>query len=249
MKKLKIENLHLAYADKSVVKNVKLTANEGDFIALIGKNGSGKSTFLKSLSGILAPISGNIHLDKLDITNIPQREIAKYVSIVLTDNILPSLSVWEFVSLGRQRFTNLFDHLNQKDKIAIEQVLEKLKLTNFKKRLIHNLSDGEKQKVLIARALVQDTPLLLLDEPTSHLDLENKVMVFEILKSISKEQNKMVIFSTHDINLVLPKTNKIWLTNLGEIKEINKNEINKIKHLFQNKHLVYDEKCQIFKWV
>ncbi len=249
MKKLKIENLHLGYAEKSVVKNVKLTANEGDFIALIGKNGSGKSTFLKSISGILTPVSGNIYLDKLDITNIPQREIAKYVSIVLTDNILPSLSVWEFVSLGRQRFTNLFDQLNQKDKLAIEQVLERLKLTNFKKRPIHNLSDGEKQKVLIARALVQDAPLLLLDEPTSHLDLENKVMVFEILKSISKEQNKMVIFSTHDINLVLPKTNKIWLNNLGGIKEINKNETKEIKQLFQNKYLKYDEKCQIFKWV
>ena len=241
---LKINNLAVGYNQNAVLSEINLQAQTGDFIALVGKNGAGKSTFLKTLSGILPALSGNILLDDVDLLALSAQERARYISIVLTDRIDVPMTVWEFIALGRQPYTNLWGNISKKDKQRIDEVGEKLKITAFFDKKITELSDGERQKVLIGRALVQETPVILLDEPTTHLDMENKAVLINNLLKISKEQNKIIIISTHDINLILPKINKIWLTDTSINEKLQLSDLNE---LFQSELIRYDTACQIFR--
>ncbi len=243
---LKIKNLVIGY-QQPVLKNINLTAQSGELIVLIGKNGSGKSTLLKTLSGILPALSGQLQLDDINIWQLSPKERAKYISIVLTDRIDLPLSVIEFISLGRQAYTGMLDQLSNTDLAIINQIMNDLDLMKLINRSLLELSDGERQKVLIARALVQKTPVLLLDEPTTHLDIENKAVLIQKLLKISKEQQKIVIMSTHDINLMLPKTDKIWLAGKsGSILEKdNKQPV--LEELFTSNLIEYDQDCQVFR--
>ncbi len=241
---LNINNLSVGYNQKTVMSDINLSAQNGDFIALIGKNGAGKSTLLKTLSGILPALSGEVLLNDLNLTTMPATERARYVSIVLTGKVDVPIAVREFLALGRQPYTNVWGHLSKQDWQIIDEVGEKLRITAYFNRNINTLSDGERQKVLIARALVQDTPVLLLDEPTTHLDLENKAILINNLLKISKEENKIIILSTHDINLILPKINKIWTTDKSVV-QVNKSL--GLNAVFQSELLKFDEKCQIFR--
>ncbi len=241
---LTINNLSVGYEQKAVLTGINLTAQSGDFIALTGKNGTGKSTFLKTLAGILPAVSGSVFLDDLNLTNMSPAERARYVSIVLTDKIDVPVSVHEFLALGRQPYTNIWGQLSKKDLQKIDEVGEKLKITGYFDRPVNQLSDGERQKIMIARALVQETPVLLLDEPATHLDLENKAVLINILLKISEEQNKIIIMSTHDINLLLPKINIIWATD-NIVARVNK--LAGLKEIFSSKLLRFDEDCQIFR--
>ena len=243
---LTINNLSVGYDDKTVLPDINLTAQSGDFIALIGKNGSGKSTLLKTLAGILPALSGDIILDDLNLFSLSPAERARYVSIVLTDQVDVPVTVREFLSLGRQPYTNMWGQLSDIDKKVVDEVGEKLRITAYLERKINTLSDGERQKVLIGRALVQETPVLLLDEPTTFLDLENKAVLINTLLKISEKENKIIILSTHDINLVLPKLNKIWATDKSVAQVSNFKALNK---LFQSELLKFDEKCQVFKLI
>jgi len=242
--KLKINSLSIGYGHQAVLSDINITAQSGDFIALIGKNGSGKSTFLKTMAGIIESIDGEIWIDKQDLLQLKPAERAKYVSVVLTDAILTPLKVKEFISLGRQNFTGIWNRLLPEDHRIMNQVIQELNLSRLLDKKITEISDGERQKVLISRALVQETPIVLLDEPTTHLDLENKAVLLKKLKKISQMQNKIIILSTHDINLILPQTNKVWFTNQS-IEELEDNQ--KLKDLFDLNILRFDEGCQIFR--
>ena len=241
---LKINDLSIGYEQKTVLSDINLQAQSGDFIALVGRNGAGKSTFLKTLSGILPAWSGAILLDDIDLLALPSQERARYISIVLTDRIEVPMTVREFVALGRQPYTTLWGTTSKKDRQIIDEVLEMLNITAFYDRKITELSDGERQKVLIGRALVQETPVLLLDEPTTHLDMENKAILIKNLLKISKAKNKIVIISTHDINLILPKINKIWLTENTINEKLQQSDLN---DMFQSELIEYDTACQIFR--
>ena len=243
---LQINELSVGYNTKTVLSDINLQAQTGDFIALVGKNGVGKSTFLKTLSGILPALSGKILLDNIDLLALPAPQRTRYVSIVLTDRIDVPMTVREFVALGRQAYTNLWGITSKRDIQIIDEVSEMLKITAFYDRKINELSDGERQKVLIGRALVQETPILLLDEPTTHLDMENKAMLINNLLKISKGQNKIVIISTHDINLILPKIDKIWLAEKSINEKIQFSDLN---DMFQSELIEYDTVCQVFKLI
>jgi len=243
---LQINELSVGYNIKTVLSDINLQAQTGDFIALVGKNGAGKSTFLKTLSGILPALSGKILLDNIDLLALPAPQRTRYVSIVLTDRIDVPMTVREFVALGRQAYTNLWGITSKRDIQIIDEVSEMLKITAFYDRKINELSDGERQKVLIGRALVQETPILLLDEPTTHLDMENKAMLINNLLKISKRQNKIVIISTHDINLILPKIDKIWLAEKSINEKIQFSDLN---DMFQSELIEYDTVCQVFKLI
>ena len=201
---------------------------------------------LKTLAGILPALSGDIILDDLNLFSLSPAERARYVSIVLTDQVDVPVTVREFLSLGRQPYTNMWGQLSDIDKKVVDEVGEKLRITAYLERKINTLSDGERQKVLIGRALVQETPVLLLDEPTTFLDLENKAVLINTLLKISEKENKIIILSTHDINLVLPKLNKIWATDKSVAQVSNFKALNK---LFQSELLKFDEKCQVFKLI
>jgi len=245
--KLSIKNLSIGYSGKTVLKDLNLQAQSGDFIVLLGKNGAGKSTLIKSLAGIIPLIKGKILINEDSLSGFTGKKRAKFTGVVLTDKIDLNLKVYEFIGLGRQVYTGHFDNLTAIDKQVIEKVIDKLDLSDFIYHNLQELSDGERQKILIARVLVQETPIILLDEPTVHLDLENKAMIFKLLKELAIKENKIIILSTHDLNLILPVVDKIWLVNQHHISEMNHKSKDIIKLFASSPHIRFDEDCGIYK--
>lgn len=215
---LSTQNLSIGYSKDSVVaRDINLAFAKGENIAVIGVNGSGKSTLLRSLSGLLPALSGEIRFRGSDIQSFAPETLSQKLSIVLTSQpISKNLSVSELVALGRQPYTNWLGRLTQNDKKAIYDALEATQLLELKNRKCHTLSDGQLQRALIARALAQDTDIIVLDEPTTHLDLHHKASIFQLLKKFSQELGKTMIFATHDIELVLPLCDKMVIIKDGK---------------------------------
>lgn len=225
--KLQADKLNIGYAsDKSIFPDILFSADEGEMIALLGVNGIGKSTLLRTISGLLKSISGNILVGEKAIENVTVQERAKLISIVLTEKILvDNISVKEFIALGRSPYTGWLGKLSAEDLREVENVVSIMKMEKLQSKLFNQLSDGEKQKVLIARALCQQTPVIVLDEPTAFLDFRNKKEILELLSSVSKEMKKIVILSTHDIEASLTYCNKCWvMTEEKKFVEVNRTE-------------------------
>lgn len=211
---LSAQHLSIGYHNKkqvdTIAKNINLAFAEGNLIALIGANGIGKSTLLRTLTGIQKPLEGEVKLNSKSITSYTAAALAQNLAVVLTETLPPSnLSVFELVALGRQPYTNWLGTLSPED---LEKVNTALKLTQID-HLAHKkhfeISDGQLQKVLIARALAQDTPLIVLDEPTTHLDLQHKVNLIRLLKKLAAETGKCILYSTHDLDLALQLSDEI----------------------------------------
>lgn len=214
---LSLENLSVGY-DKSskkkkvILENINLKAQEGDLIAILGENGAGKSTLMRSIAGLQKILTGDILLLNKSLKYFKPKDLAQNISMVLTEKInVPHLGVQGLLGLGRSPYNNWLGTLNEKDKEVITWAMQVTETQQFKEGFVNQLSDGEKQKIMIARALVQDTPIILLDEPTAHLDFSNKVMIFMLLKKLAEENQKTIIFSTHDLELALQLASKIWL--------------------------------------
>lgn len=216
-KLLRLENLSVGYSKSSqknrvVLENINLTAQTGDLIAILGENGAGKSTLMRSIAKLQKPLEGTIFLLDRHLQDFKPKEIAQKIAMVLTEKLnIPHLDVKTLLSLGRYPYNNWLGQLDEKDKEIISWAMQVTETEAFEPKFITELSDGEKQKIMIARALVQDTPIILLDEPTAHLDFANKVMIFMLLKKLSEENQKTIIFSTHDLELALQLASKIWL--------------------------------------
>ncbi|MFT6069440.1 MAG: iron complex transport system ATP-binding protein [Bacteriovoracaceae bacterium] len=216
---LEVKNLSVGYEKKVILSNLDLSISKGEMICLMGPNGSGKSTLLKSLVGILPFLEGEVQINGKRIDKIKQEELSKIVSIVLTHKgDVQGLTVEDVVRLGRFPHTNRFGKLQKSDRNIIKESIETMNLEGIREKLISELSDGQIQKVFIARALAQDTELIILDEPTTYLDIANKMELMSILTSISKEKGKTLLFSSHDWSLALEMCPKAWLLDLsGEI--------------------------------
>ncbi|MES2811411.1 MAG: ABC transporter ATP-binding protein [Bacteroidota bacterium] len=205
---LHTENLTTGYTSKTgqtvIGQNLNLEFKAGKLIALIGANGIGKSTLLRTITGIQKPLRGNVFLNGKEISNYEPLELAQNLSVVLTEKLPSSnLTVYELIALGRQPYTNWIGTLTETDKEKINEAIALTQITHFIHKKHYEISDGQLQNVLVARALVQDTPLIILDEPTTHLDLHHKVSLFKLLKKLSKEMEKCILFSTHDIDLAI----------------------------------------------
>ncbi|MFI3206018.1 MAG: ABC transporter ATP-binding protein [Clostridia bacterium] len=215
---IKTTNLNVGYDKKTVVSNVDIDGLKGQIICLLGPNGAGKSTILRTLTGLLAPVNGCVKISGNDIAKMDKKTIAKNLAVVLTDTISPYLmKVYELIAMGRTPYTNFFGKLSEDDHKIIAQAIQDVGAENLKDRYYSELSDGEKQKVMIARALVQEPELIVLDEPTSHLDIRHKIEVLRILRKLVNEKNMTVILSLHDIDLAMKSCQKILLINKGEI--------------------------------
>jgi len=215
---LQTENLTIGYSGKgktgSIQHDLNLSAFPKDLIAVAGPNGCGKSTLLRTLSGLQKPLSGNIRIQGTDISKKSVKEKAKIISLVLTEPIrVGGMTVTDLVSTGRFPYTGWAGNLSQTDKDKVSEAVCLLKLEGYENKFVSELSDGERQRVLIAKALVQDTPVILLDEPTAHLDLNNRIEIMTLLRDISVNSSKSVILSTHELDLALNLTNRIWLMN------------------------------------
>ncbi len=217
-KAINIQDLLIGYGSGSnscaILAPISATVSKGELICLIGENGKGKSTLIKTISNNLKPISGKISILSKDISKYNSRELASCISLVLADRIsIGMISVYDLVAFGRYPFTNWLAKINQRDQQIINESLEDCGITHLSQRFFSNLSDGEKQKVLIARAIAQQTPIIILDEPLNHLDLINKAEIFSLLKRLCTDKGKAIILSTHQIDLALQASDKIWLIN------------------------------------
>jgi len=205
---LHTSNLSIGYQIKQqkigIAENLNLNFSQGKLITLIGANGIGKSTLLRTLTGIQKPLNGEVFLNERHLNSYSSLDLAQNLSIVLTEHLPPSnLTVFELVALGRQPYTNWIGTLTDEDMRIIHQAMELTQIEPFASKKHYEISDGQLQKVLIARALAQDTPLIILDEPTTHLDLVHKVKLFKLLKRLSHETQKCILFSTHDVDLAI----------------------------------------------
>ncbi|MCL2073179.1 MAG: ABC transporter ATP-binding protein [Marinilabiliaceae bacterium] len=225
--------------------NINVSLEEGEFVAIIGPNGAGKSTLLKTFAGFLPKLSGDIIIQNKNSDTISELERAKIISVVLTDRpFIENMSVFELVALGRTPYTGYFGKIEKKDKLLIKKSIKDVGLQGFDNKFITDLSDGERQKAFIAKALVQEAPIMLLDEPTAFLDLPSRVEIMHILKELAINKNKTILLSTHDLELAMQTADKLWLIAQGLHLKIGVPEDLAIEGIFkiyfERKGIIFD---------
>jgi len=210
------EELSIGYTDrgKKIMLQSGLSLNlfEGDFICLIGPNGCGKSTLIRTLGGIQKAISGTVFINNKELNTLHYSGRSRYINTVLTDRTaVDHITVEEIAALGRYTYTNWLGTLSEQDRFHVRNSIGQVGLTGFEERMLSTLSDGERQKAFIAKALASDAPLLMLDEPTAHLDVSNRVEIFTLLRNVSIITGHTCLLSTHDLDLALQLADEIWL--------------------------------------
>lgn len=213
---LSVANVSIGYKNKnellSIAENISLEIYKGEMVCLLGPNGGGKSTLIRTLAGMQPALSGVVTIDGDDIHAMNLELLAKKMSVVLTDAVtVPNMKVFDIVALGRYPHTNWFGTLSQTDVEIVRSAMQKVGLQGFDNRDFQQLSDGEKQRAMIAKALAQDTPFIMLDEPTAHLDLPNRIEVMTLLKNLARTTYKSILLSTHELDLALQVSDRIWL--------------------------------------
>lgn len=212
---LETEKLCIGYSSKKgesivVAKNINIKLKKNKLIALVGENGIGKSTLLRNIAGIQKHISGNILLNNKPVADYNSLELAQNISVVLSEKLLPSdLKVFELIALGRQPYTNWLGKLSKNDLEIIATAAKLTETTKMLSQKYFKISDGQMQRVLIARAVAQDTDLIIMDEPTTHLDVLQKMKILKLLQNLAKNSNKSILFSTHDIEMAVQMSDEI----------------------------------------
>ena len=217
MEVLETKDLYIGYKNKAILPPINVSLKEGSLISLIGPNGAGKSTLFKTLTDYIKPVSGSIKLMGKELSSYSNKEKAMLIGLVLTerpDDIF--LKVYDVVASGRCPYTNFFGKIEKEDENIIHESLEIVGIKQLTNRYFNTLSDGEKQKVMIAKTLAQNTPIIFMDEPTAFIDYPSKIELFSLMKMLTKERNKTIIFSSHDLELLLRYTDDIWLISKGK---------------------------------
>lgn len=219
MNLIQMQNLTIGYKErhkikKEVVSDLSLQMKNGELICLVGPNGSGKSTLLKTITGLLPPIKGDVYLSGKKIHAISTLERARLVSVVLTNPVQPGqLTVYDVCSLGRYPHTDWIGTLTEEDTIIVLAALDAIGIRHFADRYVNELSDGERQKVMIARALAQNSELIILDEPTAFLDVPYRIEIMHILKNLAMKEKRGILLSTHDLDLAMRTADQLWVMN------------------------------------
>ena len=209
---LKTRQLGIGYNGKALISDINVGLNKGDIVALAGPNGAGKSTLFKTLTCNIKPVSGEIILMGRELSTYKAAERASLFSIVLTEK--PDdmfLKVFDIVATGRYPHLGLMAHLKDEDEAIVMQSLETVGISALANRNFVSLSDGEKQKVMIAKALAQDTPIIYMDEPAAFLDYPSKIELMHLMTRLAREQGKAILFSSHDLELLLRYSDQMWL--------------------------------------
>jgi len=213
---IQTHDLTIGYANRKATYPVQIRLSlevfQGEMVCLIGPNGCGKSTLLRTLAGLQPPLRGEVRIDNLPLGKQSLSNKAKLLSLVLTDRVeVSNLTVFNLVAMGRNPYTDWLGKLTDHDKELVHTALTQVHLEGYAGRFINELSDGERQRAMIAKALVQDTPVILLDEPTAHLDINNRVEVMMLLHELARRTNKAIVLSTHELDLALQTADKLWL--------------------------------------
>lgn len=213
---IRIEKLSIGYPGKGDVKvvasDICAGINSGELTCLLGANGVGKSTLLRTLSAFQPKLSGEIRIQGKEIGEYTDRQLSKVISVVLTEKCdIRNMSAVELIGLGRSPYTGFWGTLSREDKTIVDHAIGLVGISHLAYRMVHTLSDGERQKVMIAKALAQETPVIYLDEPTAFLDFPSKVEMMQLLHQLSRQTDKTIFLSTHDLELALQIADKIWL--------------------------------------
>lgn len=207
---LSLEKTNIGYQN-ALILNINADLHLGNICLMIGNNGVGKTTLVKSILGQIPLLNGQIFLNSVDIKDLSQEEIAQQISVVFSKGEIPTrYTVYDLVAFGKYIHYPYYFNLKKEDKKDIEKIIENLNLQEFKNTFLHQLSDGNLQKAFIGRALAQNSPIIILDEPTTHLDEENKIIILQLLRNLAEEKNKLILFSSHDWRLAKEFADKIW---------------------------------------
>jgi len=253
-KVLTTNNLSIGYGskkgNKEIAKNINIELQKGELVCLVGRNGIGKSTLLRTLSKMQPRLGGEILLENKSIDDYSRIDLAKIISLVLTERIPSSnLTVHELIALGRQPYTNWIGKLLQEDLDHIKEAIDQSHLTELINDRCDKLSDGQLQRAMICRALAQNTHLIILDEPTAHLDVQHKIETFRLLKKIAHELNRAILISTHEIQLATQIADTLWLMtdkNIISGKPSELIESDQINLLFDSNSIYFDKESNQF---
>jgi iron complex transport system ATP-binding protein len=218
MTNLSLKQVSFSYSDSTVLHHIDLVVEEGEMVALLGPNGSGKTTLIKLMSGVIKPSEGEIHLNGSRLGRMKRREVAQQVAVVPQQFNMPfAFTLREVVLLGRTPFLKVFSDERKRDHRVVEQAIALIGIEGLKERFFNELSGGERQKAILAMALAQEPKLLLLDEPTAHLDINHQVEILDIVKSLNREQGLTIIGAMHDLNLAALYFDRVILLKEGRI--------------------------------
>lgn len=252
---LETRDLTIGYSSKKTTNTVagpmNICLEKGQLVGLVGANGIGKSTLLRTLTNVQNPLNGDVFINSKPLVDYEPRELARELSLVLTEQI-PSknLSVFELVALGRQPYTNWLGNLSKEDIGVTNAALLQTNLIDLKTKKCYELSDGQLQKVMIARALAQDTDLIILDEPTTHLDMYHKAYILKLLQKLVKETNKTILFSSHEIDLAIQLCDTLVVMTKDKVvsgQPCTLIEQGTFDALFPEDLIAFDEKSGSFK--
>jgi iron complex transport system ATP-binding protein len=255
-KTIQIRNLSIGYKRKRneylVAGNLSSTLYSGELTCLIGANGVGKSTLMRTLAAFQPALAGEIRIKDKNISAYSGSELSKIISVVLTERVdVHHLSVYELVGMGRSPYTGFWGTLKREDEAIVWDALQQAGISHLSGRSIETLSDGERQKVMIAKALTQQTPVIFLDEPTAFLDFPSKVEILQTLHRLSRTTRKTIFLSTHDLELALQIADTLWLMDkthgltTGSPEELAQSGC--MENLFPNKNVVFDSDTRRFK--
>ncbi len=206
---------------RCVASDISVSLQAGELVCLLGPNGAGKSTLLRSLAGMQPPIAGEVRLLGENIYKLAPQELAKRLSLVLTEKVdVGMLSAYTLVSLGRYPYTDWWGNLTPQDEAIVHWAIKSVGAVHLAQRQVSELSDGERQKIMIARALAQSPIVMLLDEPTAFLDLPRRVEIMQLLRQLARETNQAILLSTHDLDLALRLADKVWLLTANGILHV-----------------------------
>lgn len=235
-----------------VAGHINAGINSGELTCLLGANGIGKSTLLRTLSAFQPKLSGEIFIQGKEIEQYKDKELSMAISVVLTEKCeVRNMTVTELVGLGRTPYTGFWGTLDEDDKRIVERSISLVKIEKLADRMVHTLSDGERQKVMIAKALAQETPIIFLDEPTAFLDFPSKVEMMQLLHRLSRQTNKTIFLSTHDLELALQIADKIWLMDkmngviIGTPEDLSLN--GSLSTFFAHKGIIFDIETGLFR--
>lgn len=253
---IELHNLSIGYQTKHGIKTVATgidgTIKSGELTCLLGANGVGKSTLLKTLSSFQPKTGGEILLEGRELSEYSDKQLSRLIGVVLTEKPdVRNMTVRELVSLGRSPYTGFWGTYSKDDLQVVDEAIAMVGIEPLKKRMVHTLSDGERQKVMIAKALAQQTPVIYLDEPTAFLDYPSKVEVLQLLCRISREADKVIFLSTHDVELALQMADTIWLMTQGEAMAIGSPktlaEQGALGRFIEREGIVFDPKTMTIK--
>ena len=215
---IELQHLTVGYGEQAVLSDINQTLEAGRLVCLLGSNGVGKSTILRTLAGFLPPLSGKVLLEGRDLHSLSVSQRSRAVSVVLTERVeVPYMKVKDLVGMGRSPYTGFFGTLGEEDRKIVAEAIEMVGIADLAERTIDTLSDGERQKALLAKALAQQTPVILLDEPTAFLDFHAKASTLRLLLRLAHETNKTILLSTHDVEMAIRLSDVLWIVQDGLI--------------------------------